>query len=55
MSFIQKLTNEIKSTNKYLEALKLNFPHCLGMDVKYEFDKFQNDLDYKIIIMVGVR
>ncbi|MCZ2393027.1 MAG: site-specific DNA-methyltransferase [Chitinophagales bacterium] len=49
MSKEQKVTNNIKVSNKDLEVLKLNFPHCFDKDGNFQLEKFKNNLTEKEI------
>ena len=45
----QKITTDIKVPNKDLEALRLNFPHCIDKDGNFQLEKFKNNLTEKEI------
>jgi len=49
MSKEQKITTDIKVTNKDLEALRINFPHCFDKDGNFQFEKFKANLTEKEI------
>ncbi|NPU90251.1 MAG: site-specific DNA-methyltransferase [Fervidobacterium sp.] len=41
----QKITTDIKVPNKDMEILKTHFPHCFDKDGKFDFAKFQKELE----------
>ena len=47
MSNVQKITNDIKVSNKDLEALRKHFPHCFDKDGNFQLEKFKNNLSEK--------
>jgi len=49
MSHEQKITTNIKVSNKDLEILKTNFPQCFDKDGKFQIEKFRQNLTEKEI------
>ncbi|MEW5844907.1 MAG: DNA methyltransferase [Bacteroidota bacterium] len=45
MSNEQKITTDIKVPNKDLEILRSHFPYCFDKDGKFDFAKFQKELE----------
>lgn len=45
MSNEQKITTDIKAPNKDLEILRSHFPYCFDKDGKFDFAKFQKELE----------
>lgn len=40
----QKVTGDIKTPNKVLETLKINFPHCFDKDGNFQLEKLKDNL-----------
>jgi len=45
MSKEQKITTDIKAPNKDMEILRSHFPHCFDKNGKFDFAKFQQELE----------
>lgn len=45
MSNEQKITTDIKAPNKDMEILRSHFPHCFDKNGKFDFAKFQQELE----------
>lgn len=49
MSIKQKITNDIKVSNKDLDVLRFHFPHCFDKAGNFQLEKFKNNLSEKEI------